>query len=315
MQGDERDVILFSLAFSTNPGTEAAAELRPAQPLRRRATAQRGGDPRAPPGRALHSFDPIDIDLSRTLDRAGPPAGIPRDGGSWTWLRPRVLRDFARDRSTNPVQESIAAALRTRGYEVQTNYGLSEFILDIVVREPASDRWQVAIVLDGPRWATRPPCPTATSPLACSNDDALGSLAAGLAAGVDRRARPVLDRVDAAVATANERRRRYDEQLAADAEARAAAIAEAEAHPPSEVSDDEPPVDGGAGQTELVWDVGPTDPPPATATDTRLVAGLAAPRFRRPSASTWRLLNWDGRPAAYQHAPTSMLATAPTSTG
>ena len=54
------------------------------------------------------------------------------------------------------VRETIAAALRDRGYEVATEFGLSDFTLDLVVREAGAPRWQVAIVLDGPRWAQRP---------------------------------------------------------------------------------------------------------------------------------------------------------------
>ena len=108
------------------------------------------------------SFDPIDVDLSRTrstglahlrayLEMADRGPGS--DGASGT---------SHGDRSTNPVQESIAATLRSRGYEVQTNYGLSEFVLDIVVREPASDRWQVRSCSTGLDGRLAPPCPTAT---------------------------------------------------------------------------------------------------------------------------------------------------------
>ena len=164
-------------------------------------------------------------------------------------------------------------------------------------------------MLDGPRWATRPTVSDRDlTPRLLEQMMHWGaSLRVWLPEWIDSPD-AVLDRVDAAIATANERRRRYDEQLAADAEARAAAIAEAEAHPPSEVSDDEPTEDGGAGQTELVWDVGPTDPPPATATDTRLVAGLATAAVPAPvGLDVAPTRDWDGRPAAYQHAPTSTL--------
>ena len=319
VQGDERDVILFTTAFSKKPGD-------PKLPLNFGPLGHSGGEKRfnVAVTRARRkvmiftSYDPIDVDLSRTrstglahlrayLEMAdrGPGSDGASSGTSHG------------DRSTNPVQESIAAALRTRGYEVQTNYGLSEFVLDIVVREPASDRWQVAIVLDGPRWATRPTVSDRDlTPRLLEQMMHWGaSLRVWLPEWIDAPD-TVLDRVDAAVATANERRRRYDEQLAADAEARAAAIAEAEAHPPSEVSDDEPTVDGGAGQTELVWDVGPTDPPPATATDTRLVAGLATAAVPAPvGLDVAPTRDWTAVRRRISTRPLRCWATAPTSTG
>ena len=53
VQGDERDVVFFSTGFSPNADGDAAAELRPAEPGRRRAAAQRRDHPRPAPGRRL----------------------------------------------------------------------------------------------------------------------------------------------------------------------------------------------------------------------------------------------------------------------
>jgi hypothetical protein len=155
VQGDERDVILFSVAFSKPD------DITPL-PMNFGPLGTGGGEKRLNVAitRArrkvlvLVSFDPTDIDLSRTSSRgiahlrsylemaAHGPSGLPEAPGR------AVI-------GTDHVRERIAAALSERGYDVASDYGLSDFSLDIVVREPGSERWQVAIMLDGPRWSAR----------------------------------------------------------------------------------------------------------------------------------------------------------------
>ncbi|MFC0506652.1 DUF4011 domain-containing protein [Micromonospora costi] len=156
VQGDERDVILFSLAFSTNPETGQL-------PLNFGPLSQAGGErrlnvaiTRARRQVVLYSsFDPSDIDLSRTsavgtqhlrayCEMAA--AGADR------------LGDLATDRTErrSRIREAVASALRERGHEVRTSHGLSDFTVDIAVRAPGSPRWQVAVMLDGPDWGARP---------------------------------------------------------------------------------------------------------------------------------------------------------------
>lgn len=156
VQGDERDVILFSAAFSKRPDGGP-------MPMNFGPLGTSGGEKRLNVAvtRARRkvvlfvSFDPSDIDLSRTNSRgiahlrsylelaAHGPSGLPQTSGR------SVI-------GTDHVREEIGEALRGRGYEVECEYGLSDFSLDLVLRDPGSTRWQVAIVLDGPRWAERP---------------------------------------------------------------------------------------------------------------------------------------------------------------
>ncbi|WP_084525968.1 DUF4011 domain-containing protein [Nocardia vaccinii] len=235
VQGDERDVILFTTAFSTRPGESQL-------PLNFGPLSRSGGEKRFNVAitRARRkvlvftSFTPFDIDLSRTksvglghlrgyleLASNGPNAG----GQS---------RDAV---GLDPIQKDICAALSERGYEVEANYGQSEFVLDVVVREPGCGHWQVAIMLDGPRWAGRP---TVTdrdlTPRLLETMMHWGSsLRVWLPGWIDDR-NAVLDRIDAAIETA---RRQYDEfqaQLAAAAEARSALIAQAETDAPQKQS-------------------------------------------------------------------------------
>ncbi|MBT8226578.1 MAG: DUF4011 domain-containing protein [Dactylosporangium sp.] len=169
VQGDERDVILFSLAFSTNPTTGQL-------PLNFGPLGQLGGErrlnvaiTRARREVALFaSFDPGDIDLSRTTavgtQRLRQYCELAAD-------TPRRLAELVASRDARPagaepgqrhrlrerglIREEIAAAVRARGYEVVTGYGLSTFTVDLAVRAPGAAQWQVAIILDGPAWSQR----------------------------------------------------------------------------------------------------------------------------------------------------------------
>ncbi|MEU8298934.1 DUF4011 domain-containing protein [Micromonospora sp. NPDC048909] len=156
VQGDERDVVLFSLAFSTNPETGQL-------PLNFGPLSQAGGErrlnvaiTRARRQVVLYSsFDPSDIDLSRTSALGTQhlraycemaAAGADR------------LGDLATDRTErrSRIRDEVATALRDRGHEVRTSHGLSDFTVDLAVRRPGAPRWQVAVMLDGPDWSARP---------------------------------------------------------------------------------------------------------------------------------------------------------------
>lgn len=153
VQGDERDVILFSLAFSPDRVTGI---LR----LNFGPVMTDGGERRLNVAitRARHevvlvaSFQPEDIDLSRTSS-----VGL-RD------LREYLL--FARDRQSDASSrtravanstghaDDVASTLRRAGLEVTENLGMSGFKVDLAVREQDARRW-VAVLLDGPGWARR----------------------------------------------------------------------------------------------------------------------------------------------------------------
>ncbi|MCO8273571.1 DUF4011 domain-containing protein [Actinoplanes sp. TRM 88003] len=156
VQGDERDVILFSLAFSTDPDTGRL-------PLNFGPLSQTGGERRLNVAitRARRqvvlfaSFDPGDIDLARTTSIGTQhlraycemaAVGTERLGDL------SITRRHNRDR----IRDEVATALSDRGLEVTTCHGLSEFTVDIAVRTPGAPRWQVAVMLDGPQWGKRP---------------------------------------------------------------------------------------------------------------------------------------------------------------
>ncbi|MEU8179169.1 DUF4011 domain-containing protein [Micromonospora sp. NPDC049047] len=156
VQGDERDVVLFSLAFSTNPETGQL-------PLNFGPLSQAGGErrlnvaiTRARRQVVLYSsFDPSDIDLARTSALGTQHLRAYCELAAAGTER---LGDLATDRTErrSRIRTEVATALRERGHEVRTSHGLSDFTVDIAVRSPGSTRWQVAVMLDGPDWSARP---------------------------------------------------------------------------------------------------------------------------------------------------------------
>ncbi|HZL02307.1 MAG TPA: DUF3320 domain-containing protein, partial [Cellulomonas sp.] len=154
VQGDERDTILFSTAFSVNE--------RGYLPLNFGPLNRDGGERRLNVAitRARRqvvvftSFDPGQLRAEETqsvgikhlrayLDLAATGSRTVSVAGR----RPAVV-----DRH----REQVADALRVRGYVVRTDVGLSEFRIDLVISDPtAPDRPLVAVLLDGPGWAAR----------------------------------------------------------------------------------------------------------------------------------------------------------------
>ncbi|HZH21266.1 MAG TPA: AAA domain-containing protein, partial [Geodermatophilus sp.] len=154
VQGDERDVVLFSTGFSVDD--------RGVLPLNFGPLNRVGGERRLNVAvtRArrqvvvVTSFDPAQLRAEQTssvgvkhlrayLDLAalGTDA-LPRDA------RPVAVPDRHR--------EEIAAALRDRGLPVRTDVGLSEFRVDLSVARPDTpDEPVMAVLLDGPSWARR----------------------------------------------------------------------------------------------------------------------------------------------------------------
>ncbi|MCW4354299.1 DUF4011 domain-containing protein [Hoyosella sp. YIM 151337] len=155
VQGDERDIILFSLGYSRDPETGTL-------PLNFGPLTHSGGERRLNVAitRArrrivlFSSFSARDIDLRRTnsvglqhlrayLDYASGDSP-PSNGNS----------SGTDDIST--MGRAIASRLRDRGLEVCHNHGLSTFTVDMAVRRAGSPRWEAAVLLDSPRWAGWP---------------------------------------------------------------------------------------------------------------------------------------------------------------
>ncbi|MDN4483202.1 DUF4011 domain-containing protein [Demequina lignilytica] len=152
VQGDERDTILFSLAFSVDPTTGLL-------PLNFGPLNRAGGERRLNVAitRARRevvlfaSFDPHHIDERRTSAAAlldlKEYLTHAKDASDGT-ARVRALS------ATDLHRDEVRDALRERGLEVVENVGMSSFTVDLAVRLDDAHPW-VAVMLDGPGWSAR----------------------------------------------------------------------------------------------------------------------------------------------------------------
>ena len=165
VQGDERDAVLFSTAFSVND--------KGVLPLNFGPLNLSGGERRLNVAitRARRqviiysSFDPAQLraEESSSLGLKHLREYLDVAVGGEAELASTTGRAVVRDRH----RDEIAERLQERGVVVRTDVGLSDFRVDLVLARPdAPDQPLVAVLLDGPGWATR----------ATVNDrDALGS--------------------------------------------------------------------------------------------------------------------------------------------
>ncbi|MDY7541184.1 DUF3320 domain-containing protein [Cryobacterium sp. 5B3] len=154
VQGDERDSILFSIAFSANE--------KGAVPLNFGPLSRAGGErrlnvaiTRARRQVVLYaSFDPA---VLRAQDTSSVgikhlKAYLEMAGAGAEALSTDVRRTSTVDRH----RDDIAAALRAAGHVVQTDVGLSDFRVDLSLASAADPaRPLVAVLLDGPNWRAR----------------------------------------------------------------------------------------------------------------------------------------------------------------
>lgn len=152
VQGDERDVILFSIAFSKDERGQLPLNFGPLN--------NAGGERRLNVAvtRARRqvvvfcSFNPEDIRLERTesvaIRHLQTYLKVARDGvAASAGLIARRPGDLDRHRA------EIAAALAAAGLGVSVDVGLSEFRIDLVVAPTeAPDSPALAVLLDGPNW-------------------------------------------------------------------------------------------------------------------------------------------------------------------
>lgn len=154
VQGDERDTILFSVAFSANdkgvvplnfgplsrPGGERRLNVAITR-ARREVVLYSSFDPAAL--RAEETSQVGTKHLKAYLEMAA--RGVEALGGGG---RRQPVFDYHRD--------DIASVLRSAGLSVAVDVGLSEFRVDLVLSDPAApDRSLVAVLLDGPGWYSR----------------------------------------------------------------------------------------------------------------------------------------------------------------
>ncbi|KRE25635.1 DNA helicase [Mycobacterium sp. Soil538] len=154
VQGDERDTILFSVAFSKNdkgvvplnfgplsrPGGERRLNVAVTR-ARREVVLYASFDPSEL--RAEETFQIGTKHLKAYLEMAARGVEAITEGG-----RRQSVIDRHRD--------DVADALRREGFTISTDVGLSDFRVDIVIADPEDpDQPLVAVLLDGEEWFSR----------------------------------------------------------------------------------------------------------------------------------------------------------------
>lgn len=158
VQGDERDVIFFSIGFAkTSKDSTLSMTFGPLT----RARSERRLNVAITRARkemvVFSSFEPEDMNISeisadglKLLQKflALAKGEGDDDGVSVATSSPLALR--------NRHRTDIADALRASGYEVKENLGLSNFRVDIAIADPRDkEKCILGIMLDGPNWKQR----------------------------------------------------------------------------------------------------------------------------------------------------------------
>lgn len=154
VQGDERDTILFSVAFSAND--------RGVIPLNFGPLSRAGGERRLNVAitRARRqvilfaSFDPSELRAEETAS-----VGVKHLKAYLEFATSGIestTDGTRRERRADRHRDEIADELRHRGYAVKTDVGLSDFRVDIsIAAEESPDQPLVAVLLDGEQWRER----------------------------------------------------------------------------------------------------------------------------------------------------------------
>ncbi|MCS5713515.1 DUF4011 domain-containing protein [Herbiconiux sp. CPCC 205716] len=154
VQGDERDAILFSIAFSVNDKGFLPLNFGPLQ----RAGGERRLNVAVTRARRqvllFASFDPSELRAEQTssvgVKHLKSYLEMASRGSDALAADPRRTAIFDRHR------DDIAAELRMRGLAVKTDVGLSDFRVDLSVAPAATpDRPLLAVLLDGDSWRAR----------------------------------------------------------------------------------------------------------------------------------------------------------------
>jgi very-short-patch-repair endonuclease len=148
VQGDERDVILFSVGYGPDAEGKVSMNFGPLN----RAGGERRLNVAVSRARyemiVYSSLLPDMIDLNRTM--ATGVAGLKYFLEYAQQGRREIFRPAANDPSSNAIEDVIADALKRRGYEVHTRVGSSGYRIDIgIVDSDNPTRYILGILCDG----------------------------------------------------------------------------------------------------------------------------------------------------------------------
>ena len=154
VQGDERDVILFSIGYGPDENGKLALNFGP---LNRDGGWRRLNVAVSRARKEMLVFSvlrPEQIDVSRS--RAEGVKSI-KDFLEFAMYGTRALtvKNTGHEKEKDILVDAIADEIRKKGYEVNTNIGCSEFRIDIGVVHPENkDKYAIGIMLDGINYAS-----------------------------------------------------------------------------------------------------------------------------------------------------------------
>ena len=154
VQGDERDVILFSVGYGPDKSGRIPMNFGPLN--------QSGGWRRLNVAvsrarcemKVFSSLSPDDIRVDYNT-----PKGVVglRDFLRYASDGRRTLEEYSAEAAEHDAWvEKVAAELRERGLRVNTNIGTSDFRIDIAVLDEEKGRYIYGIICDGPNYASAP---------------------------------------------------------------------------------------------------------------------------------------------------------------
>jgi hypothetical protein len=158
VQGDERDIVIFSVAFSKQANGKVPTSFGP--------LSNAGGERR------------LNVAVTRARRKnvvfcSFNPASNELDVSGSTYQGPKDLKQFLMDAQASGSQseeaetphriairdrhrDDIAATLRDAGLHVMSDVGLSNFRLDLVLARPENPQWPLLpVLLDGESWKKR----------------------------------------------------------------------------------------------------------------------------------------------------------------
>lgn len=152
VQGDERDVIIFSIGYAMGDDGKFIHNFGPLN--------KQGGERRLNVAVSRAKYNVIvvssikskDIDLSKT---ASVGARMLKDYldmaeiGVKSWSELKQLKNQSQKQPTSEIVNEISEILESKGYKIETNVGSSEFKIDICVKHPTRTDFVVAVECDG----------------------------------------------------------------------------------------------------------------------------------------------------------------------
>lgn len=157
VQGDERDVILFSITYAPDATGKMSMNFGPVN----REGGWRRLNVAVTRARiammVFSSMDPTDIDVNRTSSMGPSALKAFLEFAQRGAFGAVTLDEIAQKKHTDAIADAVVKRLEDRGFEVHRNVGRSSFKVDLAVVDPRDKcKYLIGILLDGPNYVASP---------------------------------------------------------------------------------------------------------------------------------------------------------------